>query len=210
VPDGVKDQALGLEPREERQVFKKALSLLEDSGWELHNGRLRHKVSHLPFRFDICINNLEHQKSVLYFKKALQKVGIDVTVRFVDSAQYQKRLMDYNYDMIVHFWGQTYCPGQEQKHYWGSEGRTQSGTRNYAGIADTQVDAACNHIAYAQNADDLASAVEQLDRLLLGGYYVIPWGYNKEIYGAYSKELDHPPINPRVGIVLSTWWHKKP
>lgn len=192
----------------ERDHLKKAMILLEKAGWHIHKGVLRHTVTGHLFKFEMCLYNVEHQKMALYFKKALKKVGIEMHVRLVDGAQYEKRLMDYDFDMIVNLWGQSLSPGNEQKHYWASVSAKKPGTRNYAGIENPDIDKTCAQIDAAQSRDQLVLAVHTLDRLLQKGIYVIPLGYNKEIYGAYSCFIDHPPVNPKVGIILSTWWYK--
>ena len=61
-------------------------------------------------------------------------------MRLVDSAQFQRMLDTYDYDMVPVAWYNSLSPGNEQKFYYGSDGRTVEGTRNYPGIADPAVD----------------------------------------------------------------------
>jgi peptide/nickel transport system substrate-binding protein len=77
--------------------------------------------------------------------------------------------------MIPATWFNSLSPGNEQKFYFGSEGRTIQGTRNYPGIADPAVDAAIAALLTAKGREEFAAAVRALDRLLVAGCYIIPF-----------------------------------
>ena len=50
-----------------------------------------------------------------------------MSVRTVDDAQYENRLRQWDYDMIVASWGQSLSPGNEQRGYLGLAGRRPAG-----------------------------------------------------------------------------------
>ena len=50
-----------------------------------------------------------------------------VTVRTVDDAQYENRLRNWDFDIIIGVWGQSLSPGNEQRGYWGSQAADQAG-----------------------------------------------------------------------------------
>ena len=76
--------------------------------------------------------------------------------------------------MIPATWFNSLSPGNEQKFYFGSEGRTVEGTRNYPGIADPAVDAAIEAMLNATSQEDFVAAVRAEDRLLVSGFYIVP------------------------------------
>jgi len=41
----------------------------------------------------------------------------------VDDVQYQNRLRQRDYDIIIASWDETLSPGNEQRAYWGSQAR---------------------------------------------------------------------------------------
>jgi peptide/nickel transport system substrate-binding protein len=69
-------------------------------------------------------------------------IGVKADVRLIDAAQFASVQKTYDYDMIPATWFNSLSPGNEQKLYFGSSGKTTEGTRNYPGIADPRVDAA--------------------------------------------------------------------
>lgn len=192
-----------------REKFRQAKNLLFDAGWIIHKGKLIHHKTRQPFIFELIISQGDRQKIALYFRDALKKMGITVTVRMLDGAQYEQRLFNHTFDSAIYFWGQSQSPGHEQKHYWTRHAFQTPGSRNYSGIQDKDVDACCDLISTAKSREKLVAAVHILDYLLLKGAYVVPLGYNKTVYAAYAHDLDHPPLHPSSGIHLNTWYRSR-
>ena len=87
-----------------RKELQDATKLLQDAGWELKEGKLINKESGNKFEFELLLVSPAFERIVLPFKDNLAKLGIDVSVRTIDSAQYQNRLDGFDFDMIVkHF-----------------------------------------------------------------------------------------------------------
>ena len=61
-------------------------------------------------------------------------------MRTIDSAQMQRRLNEFDYDVIWSAFAQSLSPGNEQREFWGSEAADRKGSRNYIGIKDPAVD----------------------------------------------------------------------
>ena len=57
-----------------------------------------------------------------------------VEVRTIDSAQYQNRMDNFDFDMIVSTFRQSLSPGNEQRNFWGSDAADTNGSRNIIGI----------------------------------------------------------------------------
>ena len=70
--------------------------------------------------FEILLVSPAFERIVLPFKRNLNRLGIDVRVRLVDTAQYTNRLRSFDFDVIISGWGQSDSPGNEQRSYWGS------------------------------------------------------------------------------------------
>lgn len=177
-----------------RENLKIAQNLLKKAGWVNKKGKLVHEKSGKPFAFEILLNVPVNEKVALAFARNLKQLGIQATVRTVDAAQYENRRVNWNFDMIMHFWGHTLSPGNEQSFYWSSKAADQPGTRNYPGIKDPVVDKLCDAITNAKEREDLVAAVKALDRVLLWGHYVIPLGHRTKDYVAYWNHIEHPPL----------------
>ena len=55
-------------------------------------------------------------------------------VTLLDSAQYVERTNNYQFDMTWYERGLSLSPGNEQLLYWGHEGVTRTGTKNWMGM----------------------------------------------------------------------------
>lgn len=189
-----------------RQNLKTALGLLNKAGYEIRNGKMVNTRSGQPLAFEILLFQKSFERVVLPFKKNLERLGIDVTVRLVDSNQYIQRLREFDYDMITQVFGQSDSPGNEQRDYWHSSNVNTTGSRNYAGVSDPVVDQLISMVIQAPNREELVHRVRALDRVLLQGHYVIPhWHLTKDRV-AYWNHLERPETTPKNGIDLDNWW----
>ncbi|HUX80008.1 MAG TPA: extracellular solute-binding protein, partial [Alphaproteobacteria bacterium] len=191
-----------------RENLKIARELLKEAGWITKGGKLVNEKTDKPFRFEILLNVPENEKVALALVRNLKQLGIIATVRTTDAAQYENRRVNMDFDMIMHFWGHTMSPGQEQAFYWSSKAADEPGTRNYPGIKSPVVDTLCNTITSAKEREELVSAVKALDRVLLWGHYVIPLGHRTKDCVAYWNKIEHPPLGPTGLPNIHTLWAK--
>lgn len=190
----------------QRQRYRKALELLRMNGYNLADGVMA--KSGKPLTFEILLNDSRDEKIALAFIHTLKRLGITATVRTVDSAQFQARLSEFDYDMTVTFWLSTLSPGNEQFNYWGSAAAKKLGSRNYTGLQDKAVDAAISDMVTAQSRSALVAAAQRLDQLVLAQHTVIPFGYLGKDLIAARKGLQRPARNPTYGATpeQSWWW----
>jgi microcin C transport system substrate-binding protein len=201
-PPSTKDAA-GL-----RENVTKANKLLESAGWIVKDGVRVNKTTGKPLQFEILLFDPKDEKIALAYSRNLQRMGVKANIRVVDASQYEKRRMEFDYDMIINTWGNTLSPGREQSFYWSTKSADEPGSRNYAGVKDPAVDHICNVLATAEDRPTLVAAARALDRTLLWGHYVVPLFHNDKINLAYWNKLGHPELRPDVGIVLMAWWSK--
>jgi microcin C transport system substrate-binding protein len=188
-----------------RQNLRTALRLLGEAGWSVEGGQLVNAEGE-PFRFEILLNGPSFERHTLPFVKSLERLGIQATVRAVDPAQYQNRMDDFDFDMVVATFGQSLSPGNEQREYWSSEAADIPGSRNIIGIKDPVVDHLIDQIIEAPTREDLVTATRALDRVLLWGHYVIPHWHSRIFRVAYWDKFDRPETNPPYGLPLFSWW----
>ena len=144
----------------------------------------------------------------MFYKPSLERLGITVSVRTVDEAQYENRLRSWDFDIITYAWGESLLPGNEQRGYWGSQAADQPGSENVIGIKNPAVDAMIEQVVFAKNRDDLVAATKALDRVLLWNHYVVPqWTYNK-LRTARWDRFGHPNPLPKYGMSAfpTLWW----
>lgn len=127
-------------------------------------------------------------------------------MRTVDSAQYRRRLDDFDFDMIVASWGQSLSPGNEQRNFWSSAYADRPGSRNLAGIESPAVDALVEGLIAASDRESLVQHVRALDRVLQWGHWVIPHWHIPYDRLAYWDKFGRPEITPAQGVQIDTWW----
>jgi microcin C transport system substrate-binding protein len=189
-----------------RANLRTALELLNEAGWVIEDGRLVNQQTGRPMAFEILLVSPEFERIVLPFIQNLERLGIRATVRVVDTAQYQQRTDNFEFDMTSTVWGQSPSPGNEQRDYWGSKAADTPGSRNLAGIKDPAVDVLIDAVIQAKTRDDLETAVKALDRVLLWGHYVIPHWQIQVYRIAYWNKFGRPEVIPPYGLDLFAWW----
>ena len=188
-------------PRDNLRIAKK---ILEGEGWFVEDGKLMKDGKEFAFEFLIVSPSVE--KIALAFQKTLEVLGITMSVRTVDSSQYQARMLNYDFDMIKASWNVSLSPGNEQQFYWGSEVGKKDGSKNYAGVNSPVVDSLIETLIGAKTREELTTAIHALDRVLLWGHYVIPLYHSNTDRIAYWNFLEFPDEIPLYGLVIESWW----
>ena len=189
----------------DRKQLRKAIDLLAEAGWTVKDTGLINAAGE-TFAFTISIQNKDQEKIALHYQRTLQQIGIKAEVRIVDSAQFASLQKTYDYDMIPVSWFNSLSPGNEQKLYFGSDGKTTESTRNYPGIADPAVDAAIAALLTAKSREEFVTAVRALDRLLVSGFYIIPFYDAGGQWVARWNTIGRPEKQPLPGFEATTLW----
>jgi peptide/nickel transport system substrate-binding protein len=194
-----------------RANLRRARQLLEEAGWQVHDGTLVDGQG-TPFSFEILLRSNDEEAVAGIYADALRSLGIAVTLRIVDAAQYSERRSGYDFDMLVNTWAVSLSPGNEQYFYWGSDGRDTPGTRNYMGVASPAIDAMIGAMLASRTEAEFRAAVRALDRLLATGRYVIPFWYAPESWIAHEATLRYPDRIPLygdwTGFLPEVWWRE--
>ena len=178
--------------------------LPKEEGWFVEDGKLMKEGKVFSFEFLIVSPSVE--RIALAFQKTLEVLGIEMSVRTVDSSQYQARMLNYDFDMIKASWNVSLSPGNEQQFYWGSEVGKKDGSKNYVGVDSPVVDYLIEKLIGAKTREELTTTIHALDRVLLWGHYVIPLYHSDTDRIAYWNFLEYPEEIPLYGIVIESWW----
>lgn len=190
----------------DRKMQRAALTLLQEAGYRIENGKLVDKDGKL-FSFNLMTQNEGQEKLAIALQRSLAALGIEMSIRTVDDAQYQQRSQTFDYDMIMKSFTSSLSPGAEQLTRWGSASRDQQGSFNFAGAASPAIDAAIDAMLNARTADDFRSAVRAFDRVLLSGHYVIPAFHLGKSWVAHRSRITEPEGEPPLyGYYLPAWW----
>jgi len=191
-----------------RDNLREAVRLLKDAGYDMRDQQFVNSKSGEPFTVEFLGNNPVFERVFLFYKPSLERLGITVSVRTVDEAQFENRLRSWDFDIITYGWPETQLPGNELRDYWSSQAADQSGSDNMIGIKNPAVDAMIEHVVFAKTYEDLVAAAKALDRVLLWNHYVVPqWSYNKVRTARWDRFSHHDPL-PKYGMSAfpNLWW----
>ncbi len=191
----------------DRNFLKHGLDELVDAGYTLDQGRML-DPSGQQLAFEILLNGKSGEALATAWQRTLARLGIALTIRSVDSAQYLKRQQTYDYDTMLQRYSSSLSPGGEQVGRWGSSSRDLPGTYNFAGVAEPAIDAVIDAVVQARGQEDFETAVRALDRLLLSGSYVVPLYHQPDQWLARWNRIKHPEKTPIYGYQLPTWWRE--
>jgi microcin C transport system substrate-binding protein len=199
---------VGGSPDKVRANLREGTRLLREAGYEIRNAKLVDSKSGEPFSMEVLIEQPTFERVVLFYKPSLERLGISVTVRTIDPTQYENRVRNWDFDVVIGSWGQSLSPGNEQRAYWGSQAADTPGSRNLVGIKNPAIDALIERVIFAKSREELVAATKAMDRVLLWNHYVVPqWTYGK-VRSARWDRFGRPDPLPRYGAAAfpTVWW----
>jgi microcin C transport system substrate-binding protein len=192
-----------------RANLREAMRLLKEAGYEVRNQKLFEAKAAEAVTVEMLTQEPSVERIILFYKPSLERLGITVNVRTVDDPQYENRLRNWDFDIIVASWPESLSPGNEQRDYWGSRAADTPGSRNYIGIKNPAVDALIDRIVFAKDRTGLIAATRALDRVLLWNHYVVPQFTSDKIRTARWDRFGHPDPLPKYaepGFPTVWWW----
>jgi len=194
-------------PQAERRHLREAVRLFAEAGWVIRDGRMVLDETGEQFKVEFLGASPTAEIISGGLIANLRKLGIDATLRIVDSSQYVQRVQAFDYDAVTGRFNQSNSPGNEQRDYWSSQVADTPGSRNAIGIKDPVVDALLDRIILAENRDALVAATRALDRVLLWNYYSVPQYYQPTLRFAYWNKFGMPETQPAyAGVDIDSWW----
>lgn len=193
---------------QDRAQLRRAAALLKEAGYVVQQGRLVDGKGQ-PLTIEFLDDDGAFERHTSRYIGNLKVLGIEATFRIVDPAQYQARLKDFDFDIVVRRYSVSLNPGEELRAYFGSEAARTRGSNNISGISDSAVDGLITVALAAQTRPDLVVACRALDRVLRAGRYWVPQWYKPSHWVAYWDVFGRPPAPPKFDTgILDTWWHK--
>ena len=186
-----------------------ANALLDSAGWKRGKDGIREKDGK-RFEFEHLIISPDFSRISEPFKNNLRKIGIEMKIRIVQVAEYEERLRNFKFDVVVVNFRQSRSPGNEQRYMWGSEAAKTPGSRNYMGIENPAIDELIDLVIAAKTRTELITAIQAMDRILTHQFYVVPHWYINYDRVVYWNKFSRPKINasqaPILNNILEWWW----
>lgn len=190
-----------------RDLARRALALLKEAGWEVRDGKMTDTKTGKKLAFEMLLNDASFERVVLPYKQNLERIGVDMTVRTVDTAQFKRREDEFDFDMMVEGFGQSLSPGNEQRDFWGSKAADTPGSRNSLGVRDAAIDSLIETLIAAPDRESLIAVTKALDRVLLWSHFVVPNWHNNKVFVAFWNRFGRPAKSARYApFAFDTWW----
>ena len=199
---------VGGTPEKVRANLREGLKLLKSAGYEIKDRKLVDGKTGAPFELELLTYDPSFERVMLFFKPALERMGMTVSVRTVDATQYENRLRNWDFDVVVNSWAESLSPGNEQREFWGSQAAGMPGSRNIIGIKDAAIDKLIERVIFTRDRADLVAATKALDRVLLWHHFVVPqWTYGKTRTARWDR-FGRPAEMPKYGMSAfpDIWW----
>ena len=196
----------------DRRTLREAQKLLHEAGWKLDpaakTGTVVKNDKGQTLDVELLINSPTFERILGPYVRQMQAIGIKASIRIVDSAQYERRVKVYDYDVIVSRFAMSLTPGNELRTYFSSESAASEGSRNLAGVKDPVVDALVETVIAAKSRAEVLTATRALDRVLRANHYWVPHWYKGSHHLAYWNKYARPPVKAKYGLgVIDTWWY---
>ncbi len=208
-----------------RRNLLKARALLEDAGWKLApDGKLRNAKGE-PFIFEyLSATGQNTDPRMNPWRRNFDKLGIQVPDRKVDYALFNRRLTEFDFDMVTIVEPAFTLP--EVANYvdlYGSKSAGEPGSGNYRGVKSKAADHALEAMAKATTLEDFRDACRALDRIVMWNYWQVPELYSSFEDMSYWDKFAMPAVRPKFFQInnsptltpllawpLTTWWMKEP
>jgi len=189
-----------------RPQMREALRLFREAGWEIDaQGKMRSLTTGEQFRFELLVYSPAMERIASPLKRNLERMGILMDIRIVDTTQYTNRMRNRDFDLIDQGYGALYYPSTDLELPWKSA--YIDSTYNLAGVRDPAIDYLVDGIvANQENPEALLAWGHALDRALTWNFYVIPRWHLAQYRVAYWDRFDRPATPPRYDLGLDSWW----
>jgi microcin C transport system substrate-binding protein len=178
-----------------RKNLRQAKKLLSAAGWKIKNGVLTNATGQV-FSFEFMLIQKGFERILAPYARNLKKLGVNISYRTVDASLYERRIRNYEFDMVVSSFPASASPGNELRNMFHSAAAKQEGSRNLAGVSDPVVDALVDAIISASSREKLIIACRALDRVLLHQDYLVPNWYTDVHRIAYWDKFVIPETLP--------------
>lgn len=194
----------------DRKLLGQAAKLLAEAGWKRVGGFV---VNDKGER--LAVEILAEDDSLVRITSPwadnMKAVGIDASVRLVDSNQFEERQNNFDFDLNLVAVSIGATPSADSlETLYSSRAADRPGTRNYPGTKSPAIDALVAAAGAAQSRDELVTALRALDRVLRARLDWIPTYYLANHRAAYWDMFGFVEQKPDYGFpVEALWWFDK-
>ena len=194
----------------DRKLLGAATKLLAEAGWKRVGNVLQNEKGE-KLSLEILAEEDALVRVFSPFVENMRVIGIDATIRQVDSAQYNLRQNEFDFDLISAAFSFEATPTRDTMElFFHSRAAASPSARNYPGIKDPGVDALIDAVGRAQDRPALVAAIRALDRVLRARMDWIPNWHSANHLTAFWDMFGFKEPKPDYGFpVEALWWFDK-
>jgi microcin C transport system substrate-binding protein len=211
VPPEVFDEAFQLPASDgsgrDRKLLGAARKLMIEAGWK-PSGRILQNETGEVFKVEVLADDESFVRVYSPWVENMRAIGIDASLRVVESAQHQERQANFDFDMIGMALLFSPTPTREgMDGIFHSKSATLNGSRNLPGTADPAIDALVEAIDRVTSRQQLTTMMRCLDRVLRARMDWIPSWYSPSHRNAFWDMFGFKEPKPDYGFSPeSLWW----
>ncbi|MDH6230952.1 microcin C transport system substrate-binding protein [Mesorhizobium soli] len=194
----------------DRKLLGAAVKLLAEAGWK-RNGQFVQNAKGETLTMELLVDEDDWIRIDSPWIENMKAIGIDASIRVVDSAQYTARQANFDFDLISMAMSFAATPTRDDiENLFHSRAATLPGSRNFPGTADPAVDALVEAAGKAESRQELTTTLRALDRVLRARLDWIPNWYLPNHRAAFWDMFGYKEPKPDFGFpVEAMWWFDK-
>jgi microcin C transport system substrate-binding protein len=210
IPDAAFGEAVTPTPSDgtglDREKLRKASELLKEAGW-VRDGAVLHNEAGEPLTVEFLIYATVFERVLSKYVASLKAIGVDASIRLVDSAQFESRMTDFDFDIVGRAWSLTATPIEGVRNFFHSSTADTPGSVNLPGIRSPAIDTLVENVLAAKDSDTHRTALRALDRVLRASYYNVPNWTSPVHRMAFWDMYAWPEVKPAYAFPYEiTWW----
>lgn len=189
----------------DRKLLTQASRLLAEAGWAREGGFFAKDGERLTL--ELLAEDETFVRLAGPFVENMRAIGVDATIRLVDSTQYEARQSDFDFDMVMMALSFTATPTRDDLDLFHSRTAARPGSRNYPGLADAAVDSLVEAAGRADSREELTVAIRALDRVLRARRDWLTNWFSPNHRSAFWDMFGFKEPKPDYGFpVEQLWW----
>jgi peptide/nickel transport system substrate-binding protein/microcin C transport system substrate-binding protein len=204
-----------------RRNLLEARTLLESAGWKLDADGVLRNAKGEPFVVEmLAAAGQDTDRRLLPWARNGDKLGMQIRVRRVDYALFNRRLEEFDFDFVQIVEPAFQLPATaDYASLYGSKAADEKGSNNLRGVRSPAVDAILQAMANAGTLADFRDACRALDRVVMWNHWQVPELYSDDERLTYWTKFGMPRVQPahfqtdlspdsdvRMAWPLTTWW----
>jgi microcin C transport system substrate-binding protein len=211
------------DPNQLRRNLLEARTLMEAAGWKLDASGVLRNPKGEPFVVEyLAPSGQDTDRRMNPWRHNLEKLGMTIRDRRVDYALFDRRLQEFDFDMVTIVEPAFQLPVvADYVSLYGSKAADTKASNNLRGVKSKAVDHILEAMAIAPTLADFRDACRALDRVVMWSYWQVPELYKDGEDLAYWNKFGIPAIQPlhfttdispdldtRMPWPIVAWWAK--